>query len=169
MLESPGGPTPPLSSSCLGGLWLLEPLSCHIRIDCDFLRPLSSLPVAENPSHLRGTPLPPACQKPLETSFFLFVPRACSSWVLLGVSRPPAVPSHLPPAACLGGKELMGPVPVPRPAHWTVTEAQGDCCTGFRSGVGGGGFETFLSLLCAWLLQVCYCLQGYLSLLGLLP
>lgn len=51
------------------------------------------------------------------------------------------MPSHLPPAACLGGKELMGPVPVPRPAHWTVTEAQGDCCTGFRSGVGGGDLK----------------------------
>lgn len=34
---------------------------------------------------------------------------------------------------------------------------------------GLGGFETFLSLLYALLLQVCYCLQGYLSLLGLLP
>lgn len=71
--------------------------------------------------------------------------------------------------ACIGnGKELMGSLPVPRPTGWTVMEAEARGRLLKKLWVWGG-FETFLSLLYASLLQVCYCLQGYLSLLGLLP
>lgn len=71
--ESPGGPTPPLSCSCLGRLWLLERPS-HIRIACDFLCPL---PVADNQSlppmgtSLLPAPLPPrSTPEQASSSFF---------------------------------------------------------------------------------------------------
>lgn len=74
-----------------------------------------------------GHTSPSSLSRALRNKLF---PLRAQSLLLLGPPRgqqAPAMPLHLPPVACLGGKELMGPVPVPRPAHWTVTEAQGDC------------------------------------------
>ena len=70
--ESPSGPTPPLSCSSLGRLWLLEGPS-HIRIACDFLCPL---PVADNQSlppmgtSLLPAPLPPRSTREQASSCF---------------------------------------------------------------------------------------------------
>lgn len=68
----------------------------------------------------------------------------------------------------------MGPPPGNGPtsscqAHTLDFSGGGGRRKNAKGPLGPQEFATFLSLLCALLLQVCYCLQGYLSLLGLLP
>lgn len=161
MPEPPGGPGPPLPSSRPDvASRMTEPRHHNLR------PPLPSELLTcpqRRPATYQGTPLLPAplpARSRRGASFFLFVSRAFFSLL--------HQPLHRPPPACLGEGRRRRPQLSSR-AHTLGFSGGRGLREIAQEALGPGGFATFQSLPCALLLRVCYCLQGYLSLLGLLP
>lgn len=165
MPEPPGGPGPPLSSSRPDmASRMTEPRLHSLR------PPLPSELLTcpqRRPATCQGTPpSQPLCLPRVgrEQAFSYSYPELSS----LFFTSPSCYPSHRPPPACLGeGRRRRAQLS--SRAHTLDFSGGRGLREIAQEALGPGGFATFLSLLCALLLRVCYCLQGYLSLLGLVP